>query len=38
MENGEILVAQMDFSSMWVNSYGADKARLNLQRPGDIQA
>ena len=38
MENGEILVAQMAFSSMWVNSYGADKARLNLQRPGDIQA
>jgi hypothetical protein len=40
MENGEILVAQMAFSSIWLtlNRYGADKARLNLQRPGDIQA
>ena len=33
MENGEILDAQITASSKWANGYGADNARLNLQRP-----
>jgi hypothetical protein len=38
MENGEILDAQITASSRWANNHGTDKARLNLQRPGYIQA